>query len=128
VDSLAAGGSSVLTVPIPADAADAAGTFTITMSGVAGTASHSATAIVNVGSSGGPSAQPLPSGSDASGVTVHRVSGMSPSVASGLLYLGLFILAAAGFVVVTWHKRQKLRKRQLREGRLRERLHREEWE
>ena len=47
---VAAGSSSVLTVPIPSGAS---GSFTITVTGVAGSATHSATAVVTVGSTGG---------------------------------------------------------------------------
>jgi hypothetical protein len=47
---VAAGSSSVLTVPIPTGAS---GTFPITVTGTAGTASHSASAVVTVGSTGG---------------------------------------------------------------------------
>ncbi len=48
---VAAGGSSTLTVPIPADTA--AGTFTVTVTGTAGTVTHSATAQLVVGTTGG---------------------------------------------------------------------------
>jgi hypothetical protein len=50
VNPVPAGGGSVLTVPIPTDAS---GPYTITVTGVAGGASHSASAVVNVGTTGG---------------------------------------------------------------------------
>jgi hypothetical protein len=50
VNPVPAGGSSVLSVPIPTGTS---GTFSITVKGTAGTASHSATATVTVGTTGG---------------------------------------------------------------------------
>jgi polygalacturonase len=45
-----AGGSSTLTVPVPSDAT---GSFTITVTGTAGTVTHSASATITVGTTGG---------------------------------------------------------------------------
>ncbi len=50
VNPVPAGGSSVLSVPVPTGTS---GTFSITVKGTAGTASHSATATVTVGTTGG---------------------------------------------------------------------------